>query len=331
MIRNLETTWDMPIVSKEGKIPALFELVASLATTYQEGMESSREKSRPILRTLAAAQLLCFPRATVRFCALRVPTKIRHPGHSQLNFGGIQDPLYFLTHKSYISQHFTLRQRVQCAIAHHEYELSSYTPQYIAQVYHSDGIVLWDQSTDHRLKLVLKATDDARHEGELSVDMCTDDIRVGRMSFCYLDTSILGLPPSTMMLITRNQVARPSDRKLFDRCFPQKSSPRDWCLAAICGIARANEFDNVLAIKHDAQVAYTKAYAQSFLHSYTELWERYEGVEIDQQHVFRLNVARMNEKGPSWNHLGRAHAEAQRKYWDEMTNSASSVFGGYRR
>ena len=166
------------------------------------------------------------------------------------------DPLYFLTHNCCISKHFTLRQRVQSAINHHQFELKNYSSEYARQVYRSSGVLLWEQYVDNlHFTIVLIATEDNRHEGDLSVILSVDSIRLCRMSFCYLDARIFGLTSHKTMLVSRNQTDRNNSRDLFNRCFKQ-NTPQLFCLSAICGIAMANEFEAMLAIKHDAQIAY---------------------------------------------------------------------------
>ena len=104
------------------------------------------------------------------------------------------DPLYFLVHNYYISRHFTLWQRVQSAVTHHQFELNNYNSEYSRQVYRSSGVLLWERSVDNlHFTIVLVATEDNRHEGDLSVILSVDNIRLCRMSFCYLNARILGL------------------------------------------------------------------------------------------------------------------------------------------
>ena len=108
------------------------------------------------------------------------------------------------------------------------------------------------------------------------------------MSFCYLNANIFGPSSYMTMLISRNQTYLPP----FATCSTGVSSktPHNYfCLSAICGIATANEFETVFAIKHDAQIAYEEIYKSGFRNSYTALWEKFDAVEIDQ-HVYMLNV-----------------------------------------
>jgi hypothetical protein len=89
------------------------------------------------------------------------------------------------------------------------------------------------------------------HEGDLSVILCADNIRLCRMSFCYPNDGIVGLTSHMTMLISRNQTDRVPSRYLLNRCFKQ-DMPQLFCLSVVCGVAIVNEFEAVLAIKHDA-------------------------------------------------------------------------------
>ena len=127
--------------------------------------------------------------------------------------------------------------------------------------------MLWKRSVGAlHFAIVLVATDDNRHEGDLSVILSVNNTRLCRMSFCYINANVFGLPPYMTMLISRNQTDRTHDRGLFNRCFKQ-CTPQSFCLSAVCGIATSNEFKTVLAISHDAQIAYDKTYDSGFRNS----------------------------------------------------------------
>jgi uncharacterized protein VirK/YbjX len=173
-------------------------VLKALATVYREEL-GERTNRYPVLRFLAALRIMFFPSTIVLFNSMKLMTKLHNPTRKH-------DPLYFLVHDYYISKRFTLRQRVQCAIKHHEYELKSYTCEYARQVYRSDGIVLWQRSFgDLHFTVTLIATGDNRHEGDLSVDLSVNGIRLCRMSFCYLNANIFGTSSHMTMLISRNQ------------------------------------------------------------------------------------------------------------------------------
>jgi uncharacterized protein VirK/YbjX len=275
-----------------------------------------------ILRLLAALRIIFFPHTVCQFASMKLLTRRHSPTRKQ-------DPLYFVVHKYYISKKFTLRKRVRVALTHHKYELKTFSAEYVKHVYRSDGVVLWERSIDNLyFTIVLIATPDNRHEGDLTVILSVNGVGLCRMSFCYLNANIFGLPPHMTMLIARNQTDQTSSRDLFDRCFKQ-NAPQIFCLSAVCGIAMANGFKTVFAIKHDAQIAYQESLDSSFHNSYSALWEKFDAVEIDR-HVYMLSVPLKLRPLGLVNRVHRGRARARRGYWDEIVRSARGGLIKYR-
>jgi hypothetical protein len=297
-------------------------VLKALTTVYREEMtDKQKTVYSPILRCLAGARILSFPRAISQFNAMNLISKLRHPTRKH-------DPLYFLVHNYYMSRQFTLRQRVDVAMVHHEYELQTYNSDYARQVYRSDGVPLWERSFDgQHFSIILTASPDNRHEGDLTVILAVNNTSLCRMSFCYLNASIFGLPPQMTMLISRNQTDQTSCRDVFDRWFKQ-NSPQLFCLSALCGIALANEFKVMFAIKHDSQIAYEEPLDAGFRNSYTALWEKFDAIEIDR-HVFRLNVPLKLRPVELVNPVHRRRARARRRHWDEIVQSARASVDQY--
>jgi len=148
------------------------------------------------------------------------------------------------------------------------------------------------------------------------------------MSFSYLNGAIFGLSSGMTMLISRNQTDRTPARTLFDRGFKQ-NTPQLFCLAAVCGIAVSNEFKAVLAIKHDSQIAYEEVFDPGFRNSYTELWEKFDAVEMER-HVYRLGVPLNLRRLESVESGHRARARNRRRCWDDIFQSACSCMSNYR-
>jgi uncharacterized protein VirK/YbjX len=297
------------------------QILKALSTVYREELAAGTPYST-ILTLLAALRVLLFPGGMLQFHSMEILKKLRNPARAH-------DPLYFITHKYYISKYFSLLQRVQSAMTHHKFELDHYSCEYARQVYRSSGVVLWERSVDNlHFTIVLVATEDNRHEGDLSVILSVDNIRLCRMSFCYLNAHIFGLTSHVTMMISRNQTDRIPSRDLFGRYFKQ-NTPQLFCLSAICGIAMANELEAVLAIKHDAQIAYEETYDAGFRNSYSALWEKFDAVECDQ-HVYRLNVPLKVRPLSFVNRAHRARACDRRRHWDEIVQSTRLRMVDYR-
>jgi uncharacterized protein VirK/YbjX len=303
-------------------------MLKAFTIVFKEGLAEHEPAVRPLaalalLRFLAALRVLFFPRLIAKYQNLNIFEKLYNPKRSW-------EPLYFAIHKFYVCRSFSFRERFKCAMIHHEHEANNYDRRYFEQVYPGNGIILWEKTINAiRFKIVLTAVDDNRHEGELCVILYVDNSRLCRMSLCYIDASIFGLPSYHTMLISRNQTdVMTTAREVFDRSFKQ-SAPQLFCLFAICGIATSNDFRNILAIRHDSQIAYDKKYESGFRNSYTELWERFGGVDVDGR-THLLDVPLKLSPLLLVNPTHRRRARCRRRIWDEIARSACSALDSYR-
>jgi uncharacterized protein VirK/YbjX len=137
--------------------------------------------------------------------------------------------------------------------------------------------------------ITLRATEDNRYEGDLSVLCCVNDTRVCRVSFSYVDGSLFGLQPERTMFVTRNQTDRNPELQRFRDCFKQNSPPY-FCLASVCGIAMANGMRAIYMVKDDAQIAYQERYAGGFRNSYSALWEAFGAQAIDDRGAYWMSI-----------------------------------------
>jgi hypothetical protein len=314
-IPNLVQIYSAVITKVSGIGSSFYYILKALRMVYRQGDLS-------MLRLFAALRILFFPKAIYKVHSLGLMTKLSNPARKL-------EPLYFLSHKHYISRYLTLRQRVQIAIDHHEYEFKNYNREYAAKVYHSGGALLWERTVNnHNFTIELDASDDNRHEGDLSVILSVDGDRLCRMSFCYLDANIFGTPSHMTLLISRNQTDRTPMRTKFDQAYKQ-NTPQFFCLAAVCGIAIANDFMTILAIKHDAQIGYEANLDFGFRNSYTLLWEKFDSVAVEE-HVYMLNVPLTLRPLRMVNGAHRRRAHNRRRHWDDILESARSGMINYR-
>jgi uncharacterized protein VirK/YbjX len=165
-------------------IPAIVLVLATLSilkalsiVCHEEGA-GRKTGYGAFLRVLAALRILLFPKSMLEFHSMELTSKLRNPARKH-------DPLYFMIHNYHISKRFSLRQRVRVAMDHHQYELHNFDNEYAAHVYRLNGLLLWERTVDDlKFELVLIATDDNRHEGDLSVILYVNNTRLGRMSYC---------------------------------------------------------------------------------------------------------------------------------------------------
>jgi uncharacterized protein VirK/YbjX len=223
--------------------------------------------------------------------------------------------------RSYLSRSLTLAQRIRCAITHYTFEGRNYGPIYHRSVHQSQrGLVLWHRVVDGtRYTIALRATEDTRREGDLSVLCFVNDTRVCRLGFSYVNSSVFGLPPGRTMFVTRSQTDRNSELQRFRDTFKQNSPPY-FCLASVCGIAMANGMRAIFMVKHDAQLGYAERYAEGFRNSYSALWEAFGAQQLDRLRAYSMALPLKLNPPSCVKHKGRALA--RRRNWLDIALSA---------
>jgi len=242
------------------------------------------------------------------------------------------DVLFHLSHRHYLSNTFTQRERLECALAHYRFEGERYDSCYKDAVYRDGGVTLWSRTfevVNYRLKL--RATTDLRHEGGISIVLCADDVVLSEMSYAWVQADVLGLRGGMLPFITRNQSLRRDSMALlrFRRDFPQ-NSPSYFCLAALHGIAQANGHGRIAAIRHDCQVAFDERYASGFRNSYCELWKSFDSEELGRvAHVMPVPLLPPPLSTIKAKH--RKRALDRRQHWSEIAQTVQRVLAPHLR
>ncbi len=268
-------------------------------------------------RLIAACSILWFPSKLRRLWSLNFM-------RSYFSFESKGDPLFFLTHRYYLSKTLTVAQRIDCAVAHYSFEGQNYGSIYHRFVYQSPrGFTLWHRVVDGaRYELTLCATEDFRYEGDLSVLCFVNGTRVCRVSFSYVNGSLFSQPPEHTMFVTRSQTDRNPELQRFRDCFKQNSPPY-FCLASVFGIAMANGMRSIFLVKDEAQIAYQERYAEGFKNSYSVLWKAFGAEEMVDRSAYRMSVPPKLSSFSIVKH--RSRALARRRNWLEIALSAQQA------
>lgn len=244
---------------------------------------------------------------------------------------GNGDVLAHLSHRHYLSRRFGYAQRIGCALSHYRYEDRHYSDCYKRAVYRDGGLALWSATVDNtHFSLRLVAGTELRHEGAISVVLMADKERLCEMSFAWVDAANFGAGAGVVPFVTRNQSVRcdaPALQK-FRAAFPQNSPPY-LCLAALHGIASAHGLERIAAIKHDSQIAFAAQYAQGFRKSYCDFWRSFGASELDHQ-AYSMPVPLELPALSTVKSKHRQRAAARRRFWAEVTRSASETIAIYR-
>ena len=302
-------------------------MLKALAVVFYEGLVDDHSiigSLSAIRRVFAASRVILFSGIISKYRRLKILDKLHNPPRRW-------DPLYFIVYKYYLCRDFTFQDRLQCAMNHYEHEENVYRDEYFEQIQTINGITLWESVIDSvHFNLALTTTDSNRQEGELSVTLCADNIKLCMMSFCYINADIFGLRSNVTMLISRNQtyMATAGGRGKFDRRF-KGAAPQFFCLFAVCGIATSNGFQNILGIRHDLQIAYDTNHELGFRHSYSDLWEKFGGVNVNGR-IYLLEVPPKLSPLALVNPTHRRRALYRRRIWHEIAQSACAALDRYR-
>ncbi|GAB3418556.1 VirK/YbjX family protein [Massilia agilis] len=193
------------------------------------------------------------------------------------------DLFHHLSHRDYLVKGLSPRQRVQCALAHYNFEETTFNAAYKQAVYRDGGLVLWEhQHEEHRFLIRLDMASRANAEGDLTLSLVADGKCLHRLSFSWMDGAMAGVQAPLVPFIARNQ-GRWTDSgeafEAFEQVFPN-NSPSFFCFAAMQGVAQAVGMDQVVAIKCTAHVAYNPDEVKHFANAYDGFWKILGGVEM---------------------------------------------------
>ncbi len=274
---------------------------------------------------LAASTDFLGPLRGLRYPALSLRTLQRfNLRHRELELERVE---FFnhLRHQFYLSKRLSTRQRLEVALHHHDYEYGRYCDAYRAQVYRHAGLILWQTEVDGtRFCMRLIASRDLSWEGDLSVVLQADGVRLCTMSFSYVDAGLFDAGSGPMMFVTRNQSdPHKPEQQLFRQSF-RHTTPPYFCLAAVFGIAQSNGMDSIAAVRHQAQIACTPDNQAVLKNSYDEFWRAFRATELDEQsYVLPVPMTLTPLSEIKAKHRGRA--VERRKAWSEVSLSTGAV------
>lgn len=243
------------------------------------------------------------------------------------------DSMFYIRHRHYLCRGLNFSERISSAFLHYSYEDNKYNRKYKELSYRDGGLILWSDKIDGILyEILLSGTKENRHEGGIRITLRMErELILNVFSYAWMNAALINAGSGVVPFITCNQSMRHDSTAIlmFRTIFPQQS-PHYFCLAAMVGVALANGFKKIAAVKHDRQIAYKKEYEKSFLHSYTDLWSKFGASDIGEK-AYLMNcplTLRHLENVPS-NH--RKRAAMRRKQWNTISESTISTLTPYIR
>jgi uncharacterized protein VirK/YbjX len=193
------------------------------------------------------------------------------------------DVFHHLSHREYLVQGLTVRERVQCVLAHYRFEETTFNSAYKQAVYLNRSLPLWQHTCDHGNFIIqLEMASRLNAEGDLTIALVADGKCLHRLSFSWIAGAMTGLSCPMTIFVARNQ-GRWTDSaeafSAFEHAFPN-NSPSFFCFAALQGVAQALGMTQVVGVKCDAHIAYDPADVRHFANAYDGFWKILGGTEM---------------------------------------------------
>jgi len=233
--------------------------------------------------------------------------------------------LRHLTHRAYLIGGLSTRERVRCLLTHYQFEDRVFNHLYKCAVYLEDGIFLWQRSicgSDFAIKLAMSIPGTA--EGELTVTLLADGECLHRISFSWIEGSLVGLPCPIVPFLARNQGAGRDSKhavEAFKKAFP-KNSPRFFCFAAVQGIAEAVGLTQVIGVKSHRQVIFSLT-GEHFTSAYDVFWKDVGGIEVSD-YGYLIELPFYRESSANITSKYGQQAAMRRLFWKEISASAQN-------
>jgi uncharacterized protein VirK/YbjX len=300
-----------PTSSKEG--PMIF---AHLTRHWQS---RRRQQAFPswLLSVLRSARVMRFYRDHAALCQLDV---YRNYVLAAPN----DDPFHHLSHRGYLIEGLSSRQRVQCVLSHYRFEETTFDAAYKQAVYAAGGLALWRQQVGENEFLIrLEMASRMNAEGDLTIALVADGTVLHRLSFSWIDGAVAGLPAPLLPFVARNQgrwIEANDAFEAFDRCFPN-NSPSFFCFAAMQGVAQAVGMDQVAGVKCTSHIAYDASEEKQFANAYDGFWKILGGVEMPGK-AWRIALPFYLKPLADMPSKHRKRAAQRRDYWRAIGDGA---------
>ena len=229
-----------------------------------------------------------------------------------------EDPFHHISHRHYLRQGLTVRQRVKYVYQHYAFESRQWTDDYRQAVYGGPGLELWRSHGGGAVFTIrLEAGRRDVPEGDLSIVLSVDSAVLHRISFSWLAHTQDGTVTPFLACSQTQTGPRSSNtdaRFAFERDFPQ-NSPAFFCFAAIQGVARVVGCTAILGVRSGEQICARKGRETAhFKSSYDNFWRALGGWDCGRQGFLVPLPAHERPLGKlSSSH--RRRAQKRRRHW----------------
>jgi len=240
------------------------------------------------------------------------------------------DVFFFLSHRHYLTRGLSRPARAAAALHHYEHETTTFDTSYFERVYDRQGLRLWySEDKGAQFEIRLMPGNDVLHEGGCSVVLFVNGGRVCVISYSNVDRGMIfgespRSPRATTLFVSRKQLGSNHDYQqtfnpAFDRC-----TPAHCCFAALTGIALAQKFTSIAAVRPQAHPGFTEERAERFEVAYAEFWESMAG-RVRGPHAYEVNTPMELTPLHRLSPKARRRARNRRSHLEEIRTSAEAI------
>lgn len=231
---------------------------------------------------------------------------------------------HHLSQRAYLIEGLSVRQRIQCLLAHYQFEDRTFTSAYKRMLYLDSGMTLWKHHANGlNFSITLTVSPRWAPEGELSICCLVEATPLHCLSFNWIDGHMVGLIQAVVPFIGRNQGTSMGARQAlaaFNEVFPN-NSPSFFCFAAMQGIAGVIGSRRVIGIKGSFNICFDHESANSFANSYDKFWKSLGGVEMPGT-GFGISLPFYGKPLSEIAGKHRKRAAMRRSFWESISHSA---------
>jgi hypothetical protein len=242
------------------------------------------------------------------------------------------DLFHHLSHRDYLARGLSPRQRVRAVLSHYRFEDETFDSAYGRAVYGQRCLPLWRHEADgSRFLIQLEMASRANAEGDLTVALVADGICLHRLSFSWVEGSLVGVADPVVPFIARNQgrwIDSGAAFDAFERVFPN-NSPSFFCFAAMQGLVQAVGMDKLVAVRSEAQLAYDPDPARNFTNAYDGFWKILGGVDMPGQLGYLIALPFYVKPLSDMPSKHRKRAAQRREHWRTIGESARAALAAH--
>lgn len=285
-----------------------------------------------LLSYLRPLRALAYPNAHRRLLALPICQSLGDTKAFR------DDPFHHLSHRYYLRQGLTLRQRIDYAHGHFAFESQEWSEDYYRAVYGGGGLELW-RHEDSGSEIIIRLQFAPKRyvtEGDLEISLLVNSLPSHRISFSWINsTAGMAAVPfvGCSQALSRSQNTTRQDEDIasaFDRCFPH-SAPSYFCFAALQGVAQVVGSPGLYAVRGHEQICFKDSpSAAHYRNSYDRLWRTLGG----QDHGALGYFIPLPAHTKPLSELSRSHRRRslkRREIWSEVAGSAGNSLAPLKR